>query len=935
MGLIQGLRIGVVLLTLAGAFSAGASGLAKIQMRSEENRWIVEQIGTASDGWPEVQKRASFPSQTSAQIKLQNWQAGNTSLQTLDISVQPKMAAGVLWETRNQWSQDWEDKFGKWVEAEADADFYMRNQIATDCADVAYSLRWIFSRINGLPAGANLGGSSMFMTNETVRPEWAKLPTSTEWNKDQRFLKALNYLLDMTYTHTLWDNSFPVALNRHDLISGSYHLNLHDSSGHTQIIRWFDQDSKVPFITLNSTTPRKVRQLMEMMLSADFPKPGQSGLLRFRWPVKTAAGISLKRSVDMPGYSLEQFSMKSQKEFTIALFEKMGYATDVNAISELLLKDIIGQMNTRIDIVKEGAEKCKKTDCRPGTDGYEDWSTPSRDARIAGKMATMESLVIRSSGSEVQNPLLNKEILSIEGTVWSLKALLWNWKHEVYSSDPMDSESRRWGAGNQSWVQDQKKFFATQLAARDAQLKKSAELCTKQDCSLFSPLWSTLSSSKIDSEIRRRTIYLLGGEGKFPAASIASLKAAGAESVYAARGNNVSLGFLMKNQPAMNSSPLVSYEEQWGLSKEAMPMPVGEKPYFEKWLYASDEPKRILSLSREPIALPGKLVMAIPKEPILLLKDDNGFKLFDLTTSEVLPLSLPAGFEVKTSGDSLILTVGENQTLLLKLATGPLRIAKQETLNLAITTVYDNYDTLGTAEGEIIDLTSGHHMLAGAGAGILGGNDKFILTENVAGEKKIFDRATGAVTPLIFEGKINSVSSDLRVILAMKERNVSHLHFLDDKFNPRAEVTLQGFCFIQSATNLVGCWSPSTNGQILYAIEKDSVRKMDFGANVVWVSDKYVCRAPSDDSMQLFERDTNKLLFGGSRIILMANDLIGVSFKGDRYGNMLSMKNPKVPVLSNMFPVGWWWSSKVLDNGQGIIINDGSNGSIWLKGQVN
>jgi hypothetical protein len=930
MGLIQGFRIGVVLLTLGSAFSAAANGPAKIQMRSEESRWVVEQIGLAADGWPELQKRATFPTQESAQIKLQNWQAGNSSLQTQDLAVQPMMASGVLWETRNQWSQAWEEKFGKWVETDVDADFFVRNNVATDCADVAYSLRWIFSRINGLPAAANIGGSSMLMTNETVRSEWAKLSTSTDWNKDKRFLKALDYLLGLTYTHTLWDDSFPVALNRHDLVSGSYHLNVRERSGHTQIIRWFDQDSKVPFITLNSTVPRKVRPLMETMLSADYPKVEKSGLLRFRWAVKSGSKISLKKSTEMPGYSVEQFSMKSQKEFTIALFEKMGYQTDVKAITEFLLKDISEMMSTRNGIVKEGVEKCKKIDCRPGTTGYEDWGTPSRDDRILGKISTIDSLYGRFGNAAIKSPLLDKEVLNIEGAVWPVKALIWNWKNGFYSSDPMDSEFIRWGAGNQSWVSDQKKFFTSQLTAREAHLKKSAELCLKQDCSLFSPLWSTLSSSKIDGEIRRRTIYLVGGDDKIPAIAIESLKSASEESVYSSRGDNFPLGFLLKNQPAMNASPLVSFEEQWGLSKEALPMPAGEIPYFEKWIYSSNEPRKILSLHREPLALSGELILAIQKSPILLLKDANGYKLYDLNSTEELPLtlSLEKNVEFSTSSDYLTQKVGENQTLLLQVAGSPLRVLQQDVLPGVFAIVPSANDFLISPEGELIDLLSGRHMSAGAGAGITRSNEKFVMTENSAGEKKIFDRATGIATVLKIDGHINSASLDQRILMVMKESGASILYLLDEKFSTRTTIPLRGFCYI-NGKDTIGCWDPSGGGQIYYALEKDSVRKLDFGQNVMWVTDRWICREPTDGKQQLIDRATGKVLFSGARISLQGEDLVGVSFFGERYGNLVNIKRPVAPLLSNVFPLGWW-STNVFADGKGLFLSEES-GSVWLR----
>jgi hypothetical protein len=494
----------------------------------------------------------------------------------------------------------------------------------------------------------------------------------------------------------------------------------------------------------------------------------------------------------------------------------------------------------------------------------------------------------------------------------------------------MDSESLRWGAGNQSWVADQKKFFAAQLAAREAHLKKSAELCSKQDCSLGSPMWSTLSSSKIDGEIRQRTIYLLGGESKFPTAVVASLKAVSGETIYSSSEHNISFGFLLKNQPAMNASPLVSTAEQWGLTKKAMPIPAGESLYFDKWIYSSHEPRGILTLDREPIALPGQLILATAKSPVLLLKDSNGYKLYDLNSTEELPLaiSLESNVEFDSGSDFVIQKIGENQTLVLRFAEKPLRILNQELLSgiFNVTPAYDNI--LFSKEGELIDLVSGLHLQAGAGVGMIRGTDKFILTENQAGEKKIFDRMTGAAITLSMEGQTTSAGADMRTILTIKGSETS-LHFLDEKFNVRTVIRLKGYCNLQKE-NIIGCWESGAGGQSHFAVEKESVRKLDFGQHVRWVTDKWICRGQDEAKAQLFDRATGKLLISGARISALNDDLIGVAFAGDLFGSLVSVKNPAVPILSNVFSTGdWWWWATSLENNRGLWLSAG-DGSVWL-----
>lgn len=52
-------------------------------------------------------------------------------------------ASTPLWRPKNTWSAEWEEKYNQWVEANFDEEFFVKKNLATDCADAAIMLRWI------------------------------------------------------------------------------------------------------------------------------------------------------------------------------------------------------------------------------------------------------------------------------------------------------------------------------------------------------------------------------------------------------------------------------------------------------------------------------------------------------------------------------------------------------------------------------------------------------------------------------------------------------------------------------------------------------------------------------------------------------------------------------------------------------------------------
>ncbi|WP_413569909.1 hypothetical protein ACLWBD_05510 [Bdellovibrio sp. HCB117] len=878
------------LLTLCLSISVSSAAASQVVLRSEESRWVVELISESSDGWPVVSQRMTFPSEEEATKQAALWK--QTFPNTQKRIFTPSVVSGSLWVTKHAWSEDWERRYAKWIEAEVDSEFFVRYKIATDCADVAYSLRWIFARIHGLPAASRLGGSNTLLTNETLRGEWARLPTSADWFNDRRFLAALNYLLDMTYTHTLWNDSFPVALNKAALISGSYHLSLREQSGHTQLIRWLGENAEVPFLTLNSSVPRIVRSLAESMLFADFPKEKEGAILRFRWAVKTANGITLKSSTEMPGYSREQYSFKSDKDFSIALFEHMGFSDSVNSIREYIYKDIFQQFKLRKELVEEGFAKCKLIDCRPGTVGYENWSTPSRDSRIKGKIASL----IAFPTPPQESPLLSAEVFNIEGVSWTLKALIWNWKHAQFDSDPRSSVTQRWGAGGASWGQTQEKFFVDKAKERLVYLQMSRNQCRKQNCTFGSSGWEVTSSNKFDREIASRIKYILGGMSALPEKALQALFSRMSNEVVIVSGQKINLKHILYNSINMNSSASASMEEQWALGTDLslMLLPSAARPYYDQWLYDQDN-KKIFSRTGDMIDVGGAILAAFKSAPVLILKRDNDLELLNLRTGarEILPQHFHDG---EMSEEGIIIRSGGTTSVWL-LDVSSIKLYEALRVPGVDSKIISGFLVDGSKSYDLEFRKSYNFVLSLEGVFTQSGNF-FGFIDKTSGKYMLLDRklAILAELPIFGEGLVTGFDADQR-ILTITQEGESIVYFMDESLNSISNQKIQGTCWLEN--ELLACRSREKAS--FFRIEYGDLKLEMEGQNLQWVTKSAYAKATSDDSLQVFSRINDKLLITAFSVFPLEEGRVILKTTADGAYHIVDLNDLSKPVFTNIF----------------------------------
>lgn len=473
-----------------------------------QNGYSVETFKLSADGFQERLSRDFFlklekakKSLTSRELNLiPRLELGEKLHNALSDIKQPQVKLPYIWKVTSSWSNEWERKYAQWVRENVDKDFFVKYNIKTDCADVAVAIRWIFARINSLPAGNRLAGSGRFFSTKDMRSSWLKYKTHQNWSQDKRFLKALDYILDNTYTHSVFRDSYPVALNKEYFREGTFFIYHSGRSGHTYFFNEINHGDilKVPIYTVYSTTPRRVRTLSYGLYSdSKKPKVDKQAYLAHRWVELKNSNfryISLSRQ---PGYSLEQFNI--EENFPVALYKMITPGFSVEAITNVYIESLQSSLKEREQVVEQGYEYCSKNDCSPGTAGYEAWSTPSRDKRMRTGYKTIEDL-IRSLRFDIKK--LHDETVVVLGKKIRIKTLAFLMYSGMLSHEPWDKPERRWAFPYENFFDAFKQDLDSLLKAREDLVLNKSKCSEQTPCEFLSADWKNESPLEIDAKIR-------------------------------------------------------------------------------------------------------------------------------------------------------------------------------------------------------------------------------------------------------------------------------------------------------------------------------------------------------------------------------------------------------------------------------------------------
>ncbi len=485
-----------------------------------------------------------------------------------------------LWQDTETWTWDWEIKYSQWIKANVGKDFLTKLNLESDCADLAYIVRWVFARIHKLPAANRLAGTKDFLTNRSMKKDWMKFPSDPDWKKDQRFFQALTFLTANTYTHSLWEDSYPIAITPESLLAGTHHLSLHKDSGHTMLVFRAGEKNHMPVEVYYSSTPRVVRELYQAIyFEPQQPKPDSGGFLKMRWAAYTQSGVSLAEKKLMPFFSEEQFSapfMDKETMFAKAVFKRLDANFSLAGLVQQVILDLRSMLEQRVQVVQSGWAICQAQNCAEGTQNFEDWSTPSRDARV---LAIAQSLWGILSQLQWQAPQEYKTLkakwqtemtlpfLNIFENQYSLAQILFTWEVSAHDTNPSSPEAKRWGLEPKSFLKSAVANLENLFSERQKKISNVPPDCQQADasskCGAGTKLWQTWNTHDIDQKISLITTRLKIFCTYFPGDHcLVWDQDLSVQTVF-----HKTLAFWIENSIWLNSDPTATPNERWGENK--------------------------------------------------------------------------------------------------------------------------------------------------------------------------------------------------------------------------------------------------------------------------------------------------------------------------------------------------------------------------------
>ena len=388
--------------------------------------------------------------------------ASDFAAATADSTHAPK----PIWTpTKNAWTLDDEKAYSAWFTNTVTDNYLVGSGFDVDCADFALAVRWTYAHDHLMPAANTLAGSGKLFGHWSGRTDWDLLATNADWRKDARFKAALHYLLESTYTHSITLDLYPVELDRDFVNPGSILLTLYsEATGHTQVINTVGKNPAICgdydcLTTIFGNEPAAETAQTEQAWIVN-GGPSEMGFSRWKWPVLAQSTWSLTPAAQMPGYSLEQYSQTDLDNLGFGLYvdQKLGLDIGLDAQGWLQVESLQTQLSSRETITAIGWMYCGKgvaaVPCDPSDPLYDDYSTPSKDARLQStRVATNTELAKFAAGDPtllnlqqyLLNPILGFE--PIPPIALSMADYLddADGVDERMSSDPTQPFETRWG----------------------------------------------------------------------------------------------------------------------------------------------------------------------------------------------------------------------------------------------------------------------------------------------------------------------------------------------------------------------------------------------------------------------------------------------------------------------------------------------------------
>jgi hypothetical protein len=386
-----------------------------------------------------------------------------------------------VWKVgQRRWTIQEEYKYSKWLETNIKEDFFIRHDIQVDCADAPYALRWIYARINHLPAAA------MTINNRLIghwSKDWAHLRSATMWDKDRRFRAALMSMLLLTSTSTLPSDTYPIRIAKDSVTAGTVFL---IAEGHAGIVSNIVMDGSTthPIQTFEAGSPKRIQRFQRRnFISPNLSGDDIAGLLRFRWPVKTGNQWHYLPAKDHPFYSEEQYSpafTEGYIDYLEAVEKRINPKVyDPNEKAEKIMNTLVRQLNERIPIVLDGNKKCHRFQCPEGSLFEELYSTPDRDESVRVMLNHLEGIIRKNhlDRDAILDKMAKIQLQISPDLFITLQYVFENAKW--MSSKPDVSIESRWGLNKCSIIANHLKFARESIAFIQKRYEKTDPIFAK------------------------------------------------------------------------------------------------------------------------------------------------------------------------------------------------------------------------------------------------------------------------------------------------------------------------------------------------------------------------------------------------------------------------------------------------------------------------
>jgi hypothetical protein len=497
-----------------------------------------------------------------------------------------------IWNlVKNSWSETDEADYANWVQNQLNTNFLQNSNFPVDCADFGITVRWVYAHDHGLPAANTLAGSNNLFGQWSGTDAWDSLPTDPNWRKDRRFRAALSYLLDSAYTHTVFEDLYPVELSPQYVTPGAIDLVLYlPTSGHTQVIHSLAKNSTlcngvscIDVIWGNEPASETIVDSVDWIVNGP---QSEGGFMRWRWPYLDTTGTwQLTDVAQMPGYSLDQYQYPTldNGDFAILVYQKVGIPLDALSEAKVDEAEFLSILLYRLELTALGQFYCASQDVPSSTGLCDDYSTQARDARL--KQAQTSFLASLS-------PLSATEVLTFQQDLSAIaiaKGYPQTAKDYAYDTDgimeKMTPEAgvpfySRWGMdGTQvdHWAVTLADLWTSGWYTRDNLVSQGQTHCfapgsTTPSCDPADPITQSLDTTLLDEGLRnsRKELVLLlqSADASTSSLVIWGLKNSTELNIAPSEGFYTVFDFLLSPQSytdKMTSSPLDILEKRYGI----------------------------------------------------------------------------------------------------------------------------------------------------------------------------------------------------------------------------------------------------------------------------------------------------------------------------------------------------------------------------------